>query len=91
MAFVGSNLIEGDDGGIYQQSNPTNNTGVWSSKIGTGLQISEVYGVAYDRISNVLMGSNQIRGRYNSGSPEVRRTIRFRHHKPGFFNPATAE
>ena len=62
LAFVGSTLYEGGDGGIYAQSNPTNNTGVWSSAIGTGLQVTEVYGVAYDSNAKIIMDSNQDTG-----------------------------
>jgi len=67
MAFIprtggGFNLIEGDDGGIYQRTSPQNNTGDWQSRIGTGLQISESNFVAIDPLNGRLMAGSQDTG-----------------------------
>jgi len=62
FSFVGTNLAEGDDGGIYLRTSPKDNTGDWVSKIGTGLQITECYTVAIDPVSGIIMAANQDTG-----------------------------
>lgn len=52
------NMIEVDDGGIYRRTSPTTNTGVWQSLNGN-LQVTEFHSVAYDRVSNVIIGGTQ--------------------------------
>ena len=62
-------LIEVDDGGVYVDPTPQNNTGDWSSLIGqtvstatppqTGLQVSELNTIAYDDVSNVILAGSQ--------------------------------
>ncbi len=64
MTFLSGNLLESDDGGIYGRSLPTNDIGAWTARIGTGLQVTEVYGVAYDRIGKIVMGSAQDTGTF---------------------------
>ncbi len=54
-------LIETDDGGIYRRTQPQNNTGDWYSLNGN-LQITEVHSVAYDSLSQTLIGGNQDNG-----------------------------
>ena len=56
-------LLEADDGGIYQLSNPRNavNTIDWVSRNGN-LQITEFHSVAYDTNSNLIFGGAQDNG-----------------------------
>lgn len=62
MVFdANGNLIEGDDGGIYRRANPLDNTGGWASLNGN-LQVSEMHDVAFDSITNTLIGGNQDTG-----------------------------
>jgi Ca2+-binding RTX toxin-like protein len=62
MVFdANGNLIEGDDGGIYRRANPLDNTGGWASLNGN-LQVSEMHDVAFDSITNSLIGGNQDTG-----------------------------
>lgn len=62
MTFVGNTMYETDDGGIYQQTAPAGTAGVWNSAIGTGLQVSEVYDVAYDSNAKIIMVADQDTG-----------------------------
>ncbi len=59
MAFDGSYLLEGDDGGVYAQTKPETAKGSWISLNGTGLAVTEMYGVAYDNVSHVIVASAQ--------------------------------
>ena len=52
------NLIEVDDGGIYKRTSPRDNTGDWFSLVGN-LAATEVHDVAYDSVSNTLIGGLQ--------------------------------
>ena len=52
------NLLETNDGGINRRSLPKSSYGVWTSLIGN-LQVTEIYGLAYDRNTNTLLSSNQ--------------------------------
>ena len=54
------NLLEGDDGGIYRRTNPKT-TGDWFSVMGN-LRVTEMHNVAYDRVSNMIIGGNQDTG-----------------------------
>ncbi len=58
------NLIEVDDGGIYRRTSPTDNTGDWFSIIGD-LQTTEFHDIAYDTVSNIIIGGAQ-----DTGTPE---------------------
>lgn len=59
MAFdAAGNLIEGDDGGIYRRTLPRSNQGDWYS-INGNLQVTEIHDIAYDSVSNVLVGGTQ--------------------------------
>jgi len=69
MAFIGNNtLVETDDGGIYYLSNPTNaNTTGWRSFIGetnngNALGGVEFHSVAWDAISDIIIGGAQDNG-----------------------------
>jgi photosystem II stability/assembly factor-like uncharacterized protein len=65
MVFdANGNIIEGDDGGIYRRTNPTNNTGNWFSVIGN-LQVTELHDIAYDTNSNIIIGGAQ-----DTGTPQ---------------------
>jgi hypothetical protein len=54
-------LLETDDGGIYRRSNPTSSTGTWTSLSGT-LDDSELIGVAYNPLNNVILAGAQDNG-----------------------------
>jgi precorrin-6B methylase 2 len=69
MAFIGNDtLVETDDGGIYYLSTPTNaNTTGWRSFIGetnTGNALGgvEFHSIAWDSISNIIIGGAQDNG-----------------------------
>ena len=51
-------LIEGDDGGIYRRTSPTDNTGDWLS-INSNMQVTEQHDVAWDAVSDVIISGNQ--------------------------------
>ncbi|NEP12654.1 MAG: DUF4347 domain-containing protein [Symploca sp. SIO2C1] len=62
MTFdANSNLIEVDDGGIYRRTSPQNADGDWFS-INGNLQITEIYNIAYDPVSNIIISGNQDTG-----------------------------
>lgn len=62
MVFDGNgNLVEVDDGGIYRRTSPLDNTGDWSSVIGN-LAVTELHDVAFDPISNTIIGGAQDTG-----------------------------
>ena len=62
MVFDANNdLIEVDDGGIYRRTSPTDNTGDWFSIIGD-LQVTEFHDIAYDSVSNIIIGGAQDTG-----------------------------
>ncbi|MCA9069394.1 MAG: hypothetical protein KDA84_10745, partial [Planctomycetaceae bacterium] len=59
MAFLADGtLIEVDDGGIYRRTSPQDNTGDWFSLNGD-IQVTEMHNVAYDSVSNILIGGAQ--------------------------------
>lgn len=62
MAFdAAGNLIEVDDGGIYKRTAPRNSSGQWLSLIGN-LAVTEYHGIAYDRVSDRVIGGAQDTG-----------------------------
>jgi hypothetical protein len=58
------NLVEVDDGGIYRRTNPADNTGDWFS-INGDIQSTEFHDIAYDTVSNILIGGAQ-----DTGTPQ---------------------
>jgi hypothetical protein len=54
-------IIEVDDGGIYRRTSPSANTGDWFSVNGT-LQVTEIHDIAYDTLSNIIVGATQDNG-----------------------------
>jgi autotransporter-associated beta strand protein len=52
------NLLETSDGGINRRTLPQSSNGQWTSLIGN-LQITEIYGLAYDNNTHTLISSNQ--------------------------------
>ncbi len=59
MAFDNNgNLLETNDGGIYRLSAPQSSNGIWTSLIGN-LQVTEIYGLAYDSNTHTLISANQ--------------------------------
>ena len=62
MAFSASGeLIEASDGGVYRRTSPEDNTGDWFSINGT-LQVTEIHDIAYDTLSDVMVGGTQDNG-----------------------------
>ncbi len=62
MTFdAAGNLIEVDDGGVYKRTNPRDNTGDWFSLVGN-LTAQEFHNVAYDSVSNTIIGGLQDNG-----------------------------
>ena len=62
MAFsAAGELIEGDDGGVYRRATPRTTTGAWFSLVGD-LQLTEYHGIAYDGISDRVIGGAQDTG-----------------------------
>ena len=57
-------LVEGDDGGIMRRTSPRDNTGDWFS-INGNLQVTELHDIAFDAISNVIIGGAQ-----DTGNPQ---------------------
>ncbi|MEM1080808.1 MAG: RTX toxin, partial [Pseudomonadota bacterium] len=65
MAFdAAGNLLEVDDGGIYRRTEPRSQTGDWFSVNGN-LAVTEMHGIAYDQLSNRVIGGTQ-----DTGTPE---------------------
>lgn len=62
MAFdAAGNLIESDDGGVYKRTSPQNASGNWVSLNGS-LQTAEYHSIAYDTVSNRVIGGAQDTG-----------------------------
>lgn len=62
MAFdANRDLIEVDDGGVYKRLSPGTFTGAWVSLNGS-LSVSEYHGVAYDALSDRVVGGTQDTG-----------------------------
>ncbi|HQU41252.1 MAG TPA: sialidase family protein, partial [Pirellulales bacterium] len=61
MTFLGGELVEVDDGGIYALSSPTTSTGAWTSLIGN-LDVTEIHDVAYDTNTNTVIAGTQDTG-----------------------------
>ena len=62
LAFdANDDLIEGDDGGVYRQTDPTSASGDWVS-INNNLVISEIHSAAWDGLSHIAMGGFQDNG-----------------------------
>lgn len=72
MAFdAAGNLIQVDDGGIYKRTQPATSAGTWLS-INGDLQTTEYHGIAWDAVSNRVIGGAQDTGTTqlrNPGSP----------------------
>lgn len=54
-------LLESDDGGVFRRSSPRLSTGAWST-LNTNLSITEIHGIAWDGLSNRLVGGTQDNG-----------------------------
>jgi len=62
MTFdANGNLIETDDGGIYRRTQPRQSTGDWFS-INGDLGSTEYHGIAYDAVSDIVIGGAQDTG-----------------------------
>ena len=62
MAFdAAHDLIQVDDGGVYKQTNPADNSGIWLSLNGhaRALAVAEMHDCAYDPIVHVIFCGNQ--------------------------------
>jgi hypothetical protein len=65
MAFAANGvLIESDDGGVYRRLQPNSTAGDWQSMNGN-LQTTEYHSLAYDRVSDRVIGGAQ-----DTGTPE---------------------
>lgn len=62
------NIVEVDDGGIYRRTSPWDNLGDWTSLNGN-LQVTEIHDIAYDTVSDILMGGYQDTGTSEQVSP----------------------
>jgi hypothetical protein len=66
-------LLEADDGGIYIRQNRTGSNGVWASENGgsvaSGLDVEEFRSLAYDPVSDVLIGGAQDIGSLQQDGP----------------------
>lgn len=60
MAFLGTTLLEADDGGIYANPQPASN-GSWESRIGN-LANTEALSVAYDSANDLFLTGSQDNG-----------------------------
>jgi len=59
MAFdINGDLIEVDDGGIYRRTSPQDGTGDWFS-INGDMASTEYHGIAYDSLSDIIIGGAQ--------------------------------
>jgi photosystem II stability/assembly factor-like uncharacterized protein len=67
MALVHGVLLEVDDGGIYQRTDPRTNSGDWFSLNGN-LAVTEFHAVAWDDNCHLVIGGAQ-----DTGTPEQRR------------------
>jgi hypothetical protein len=61
ITFQNGRLLLSNDGGIYALTNPSTDTGSWSSLNGN-LQLREAYSVAYDAVSHRLLVAAQDNG-----------------------------
>lgn len=62
MAFAANGtLLESDDGGVYRRTNPASSSGRWLS-INGDLQSTEYHSLAYDTVSNRVIGGAQDTG-----------------------------
>lgn len=69
MAFdAAGNLIQTDDGGVYKRVSPRTGTGAWFSLNGD-MQTTEYHGIAYDAVSDRVIGGAQ-----DTGTTEQRDT-----------------
>lgn len=72
LAFdAAGNLIETDDGGVYKRTNPQSAAGDWTSIIGD-LQSTEYHGLAYDAVSDIVIGGAQDTGTTVQLVPAIR-------------------
>ena len=70
MTFdANGDLIETDDGGIFRRTSPRDNTGDWFSLAGS-LAVIEFHDIAYDSLSDVLMGGTQDNGTHFQVTPD---------------------
>ncbi len=70
MAFdANGNLIEVDDGGIYRRTSPQNASGDWFS-INGDLSTTEYHGIAYDSLSDIIIGGAQDVGTTEQLAPD---------------------
>ncbi|MGF1577918.1 MAG: Ig-like domain repeat protein [Gemmataceae bacterium] len=56
------NLIEVDDGGVFRRTDPQSNTGDWFSLNGFGLSVVEFHDIAYNTVTNTVLGGSQDNG-----------------------------
>lgn len=70
MAFdAAGDLIEADDGGIYRRTQPRSAAGDWFS-INGDLGSTEYHGIAYDAVSDIIIGGAQDTGTTEQVMPD---------------------
>lgn len=64
-------LLETSDGGVFRRVRPNQNTGDWLSMAGN-LQTAELYSIAYDPVSRVILAGTQDNGTvYQNGTNQL--------------------
>jgi len=62
MAFdAAGDLLEADDGGVYRRTQPRTGAGDWFS-LNANLAATEYHGIAYDAVSDIIIGGAQDTG-----------------------------
>jgi hypothetical protein len=65
---AGGVLIESDDGGVYRRTQALSASGLWLSMNGN-LQVGEYHSMAYDSVSNLVIGGSQDTGTTEQTGP----------------------
>jgi len=63
-------MLLASDGGLYSQSGPSTNTGVWSGLNGANLQAGEVYKAVFDPTSRLILFAAQDNGAGFESKPQ---------------------
>ena len=76
MVIDNGELIYTCDGGIFEETSPTNASGQWLSLNGAptattnGIQVAQFFGISYDSLSNIIFGGAQDVGTPQQSSPQ---------------------
>ena len=69
MFDASGRLLLGGDGGVFMRTNPGDATGKWTGLNSSTLALREIYGIAYDGISNRLTVASQDTGTATQTTP----------------------